>query len=42
MSSAATVEGKIIDYADIYKRDGKVIASLTDARRKNSGRLATR
>jgi murein L,D-transpeptidase YcbB/YkuD len=31
MSSAATVDGKIIDYPDIYKRDGKVIAALTDA-----------
>jgi murein L,D-transpeptidase YcbB/YkuD len=31
MSSAATVDGRIIDYPDIYKRDGKVIAALTDA-----------
>jgi murein L,D-transpeptidase YcbB/YkuD len=30
MSSAATVDGRIIDYPDIYKRDGSVIASLTD------------
>jgi murein L,D-transpeptidase YcbB/YkuD len=30
MSSAATVDGRIIDYPDIYKRDGRVIASLTD------------
>ena len=42
MSSAATVEGKIIDYPDIYKRDGKVIASLSDAPRKGSDKLATR
>ncbi len=28
MSSAATVDGKIVDYKDIYKRDGKVIAAL--------------
>jgi murein L,D-transpeptidase YcbB/YkuD len=28
MSSAATVDGRIIDYPDIYKRDGKVIAAL--------------
>ncbi len=28
MSSAATVDGRIIDYADIYKRDAKVIAAL--------------
>jgi murein L,D-transpeptidase YcbB/YkuD len=31
MSSAATVDGRIIDYSDVYKRDGKVIASLRDA-----------
>ena len=31
MSSAATVDGRIIDYPDIYKRDGAVIAALTDA-----------
>ncbi len=31
MSSAATVDGRIIDYTDIYKRDGKVIAALRDA-----------
>jgi murein L,D-transpeptidase YcbB/YkuD len=31
MSSAATVDGKIIDYQDIYKRDSRVIAALTDA-----------
>ena len=34
MSSAATVDGKIIDYQDIYKRDSKVIAALTDASAK--------
>ena len=32
MSSAATVDGRIIDYPDIYKRDGSVIASLRDVR----------
>jgi murein L,D-transpeptidase YcbB/YkuD len=32
MSSAATVDGRIIDYPDIYKRDGKVIASLLDSK----------
>ena len=31
MSSAATVEGKIIDYADVYKRDGKAVAALLDS-----------
>jgi murein L,D-transpeptidase YcbB/YkuD len=30
MSSAATVDGRIVDYPDIYKRDGNVIAALTD------------
>ncbi|HET9460004.1 MAG TPA: L,D-transpeptidase family protein [Sphingomicrobium sp.] len=30
MSSAATVEGKIVDYQDVYKRDGKAIAALLD------------
>jgi murein L,D-transpeptidase YcbB/YkuD len=30
MSSAATVDGRIIDYQDIYKRDGAVIASLRE------------
>ena len=32
MSSAATVEGKIIDYADVYRRDGKAVAALLDSR----------
>jgi murein L,D-transpeptidase YcbB/YkuD len=36
MSSAATVEGKIIDYADVYKRDGKAIAALLDGRPSTS------
>ena len=30
MSSAALVDGKIVDYTDVYKRDGKVIAALLD------------
>jgi murein L,D-transpeptidase YcbB/YkuD len=30
MSSAALQDGSIKDYADIYKRDGKVIAALND------------
>ena len=34
MSSAAHVDGRIIDYADIYKRDGKVIAALLDRRQQ--------
>jgi len=39
MSSAATVDGKIVDYADVYKRDGKAIAALLDAK---SERVAAR
>ncbi len=31
MSSAAHVDGRIIDYPDIYKRDAKVIAALVDS-----------
>lgn len=34
MSSAATVDGKIIDYADVYKRDGKAVAALVDSQRR--------
>ena len=39
MSSAATVDGKIIDYADVYRRDGKAVAALLDidARRHADG-----
>jgi murein L,D-transpeptidase YcbB/YkuD len=33
MSSAAHVDGRIIDYPDIYKRDGKVIAALLDTKK---------
>jgi murein L,D-transpeptidase YcbB/YkuD len=36
MSSAATIEGKIVDYADIYKRDGKVIAALLDVKSRTN------
>ncbi len=47
MSSAATVDGRIVDYEDVYKRDGSVIASLTDsggaaAPAKAVGKAATR
>ncbi|MFP5330476.1 MAG: L,D-transpeptidase family protein [Alphaproteobacteria bacterium] len=43
MSSAATVEGKIVDYADVYKRDGKAIAALLDTKGSpGSGRVAAR
>ncbi|MBA3526782.1 MAG: L,D-transpeptidase family protein [Pseudomonadota bacterium] len=30
MSSAATVDGRIVDYADVYRRDGKAVAALLD------------
>lgn len=36
MSSAATVEGKIVDYPDVYKRDGKAVAALLDSKLKTS------
>ena len=36
MSSAATVEGKIVDYADVYNRDGKAVAALLDSRAKST------
>jgi len=43
MSSAATVEGKIVDYADVYKRDGKAIAALLDTKGSpGSGKIAAR
>jgi murein L,D-transpeptidase YcbB/YkuD len=35
MSSAALVDGRIKDYDDIYKRDGKVLSALLD--RKTAG-----
>lgn len=31
MSSAANVDGRIIDYSDVYKRDGKAIAALLNS-----------
>jgi L,D-transpeptidase YcbB len=43
MSSAATVEGKIVDYSDVYKRDGKAVAALLDTKgRPPKDRVATR
>lgn len=33
MSSAAHVDGRVIDYADVYKRDGKAVAALLDGRK---------
>jgi murein L,D-transpeptidase YcbB/YkuD len=41
MSSAATVDGKIIDYADVYRRDGKAVAALLDSQR-DATRTASR
>jgi len=34
MSSAALQDGSIKDYADIYKKDGKVIAALNNVQPK--------
>jgi murein L,D-transpeptidase YcbB/YkuD len=31
MSSAATVDGRVIDYQDVYKRDSSVVAALLDS-----------
>ena len=43
MSSAATVEGKIVDYSDVYKRDGKAVAALLDTKgRPAKDKVATR
>jgi murein L,D-transpeptidase YcbB/YkuD len=39
-SSAAALDGKIIDYTDIYKRDAKVMSALLDGPTKTQ--LATR
>ena len=35
-SSAAALDGSIIDYADIYKRDAKVLEALVDGKRANT------
>ena len=43
MSSAATVDGKIVDYSDVYKRDGKAVAALLDTKgRPAKDKVATR
>lgn len=42
MSSAATVEGKIVDYSDVYNRDGKAIAALLDTKGANVQKVASR
>ena len=41
MSSAATVAGKIVDYADVYRRDGKAVAALLDTK-SSATRTASR
>lgn len=38
MSTAATVDGKIIEYPDVYQRDGKVIDALLDKVPANPGK----
>jgi murein L,D-transpeptidase YcbB/YkuD len=42
MSSAATVDGKIVDYADVYRRDGKAVAALIDSRGAGATKTASR
>ncbi|HXH52295.1 MAG TPA: L,D-transpeptidase family protein [Sphingomicrobium sp.] len=42
MSSAAHVDGRIIDYADIYKRDDKVLAALLDRKPAAEAKVAER
>jgi murein L,D-transpeptidase YcbB/YkuD len=42
MSTAALVDGAIKDYADIYKRDGKVIAALLDKPKAAEAKVAAR
>ncbi|MEO6434580.1 MAG: L,D-transpeptidase family protein, partial [Tepidisphaeraceae bacterium] len=42
MSSAALVDGRIKDYDDIYKRDGKVIAALIDKKPTGATVVASR
>ncbi len=42
MSSAALVDGRITDYTDIYKRDGKVIAALLDKKSPDGTKVAAR
>ena len=41
-SSAALVDGSIVDYDDVYKRDGKVIAALLDSEGETSPAPATK
>ncbi len=41
-SSAASTDGKIINYQDLYKRDGKVLAALLDKRPAAGTNVATR
>jgi murein L,D-transpeptidase YcbB/YkuD len=41
-SSAALIDGRIIDYTDVYKRDAKVIAALLDRTDATESRVATK
>jgi L,D-transpeptidase YcbB len=41
MSSAAHVDGRVIDYADVYRRDGKAVEALLDAGKPGPSRPAS-
>ncbi|MBA2467473.1 MAG: L,D-transpeptidase family protein [Sphingomonas sp.] len=41
-SAAASTDGRIINYGDVYRRDPKVLAALLDQRSAGSGKAATR
>ena len=41
-SSAAATDGRIINYSDIYNRDGKVLAALLDKQGTGGSQVATR
>jgi L,D-transpeptidase YcbB len=41
-SAAASTDGRIVNYGDVYKRDAKVLAALLDKQTAGSGTVATR
>ena len=41
-SAAASTDGKIVNYGDVYKRDAKVLAALLDNRPAEGKDVATR
>ena len=41
-STAASTDGRIVNYGDVYKRDAKVLAALLDKRTAGAGNVATR